>query len=68
MLPIHIVKGELSEGESIYCNENEIGKVLIEKDYPFALIKHLDKNFVEKSKFNTKDALVKIEKPNWIKD
>jgi folate-binding protein YgfZ len=66
LLPINIVKGELLEGESIYYNENEIGKVLIEKDYPFALIKYRDENFNGKSDFNTKGALIKIEKPAWI--
>jgi folate-binding Fe-S cluster repair protein YgfZ len=45
LFPINIIKGELIEGESIYSNENEIGKVLIEKDYPFALIKFRDINF-----------------------
>jgi len=66
LLPINIIKGELSEGETIYFNEKEIGKVLIEKDYPFALVKYLDENFNGKSDFNTKNALIKIEKPNWI--
>ena len=37
--------GKLTEGDSIYYNENEIGKVLIDKYYPFALIKYLDENF-----------------------
>ena len=67
LFPINIIKGELIEGESIYFNENEIGKVLIEKDYPFALIKHLDENFNGKSNFNTKNALIDIKKPDWIK-
>ena len=67
LLPINVVSGELAEGESIYYNENEIGKVLIENDYPFALIKYLDKNFSEKSEFNTKEASIKIRKPDWIK-
>ena len=68
LLPIDIIKGELTEGESIFFNNNEIGKVLIDKEYPFALIKYLDKNFNEKSDFNTKEASIKIEKPDWIKD
>ena len=67
LLPINIVKGELTEGESIYYNDNEIGKVLIDKQYPFALIKYLNENFNEKANFNTKNAIIKIEKPNWIK-
>ncbi len=68
LLPINITKGELTEGESIYYNENEIGKVLIDKDYPFALIKYRDDNFNGKSVFHTKEASIKIEKPDWIKD
>ena len=67
LLPINVVEGELNEGESIYYNDNEIGKVLIDKQYPFALIKYLDENFNEKADFNTKDATIKIEKPAWIK-
>ena len=68
LLPIDLVKGELIEGESIYYKENEIGKVLIENDYPFALIKYLDENFNGKTDFNTKKASIKIKKPEWIKN
>ena len=67
LLPIHLIKGKLNEGESIYYKENEIGKVLINNDYPFALIKYLDENFNEKFNFNTKDASINIKKPDWIK-
>jgi folate-binding protein YgfZ len=67
LLPINLVQGELTEGESIYQNEKEIGKVLIEKDYPFALIKYRDLNFSENADFNTKEASIKIDKPDWIK-
>ena len=66
LLPINIVNGKLHEGEVIFSNENEIGKVLINNEYPFALIKFLDKNFDENSEFKTKEALIKIKKPNWI--
>ena len=68
MLPVNIIKGELIEGESIYYNENEIGKVLINKEFPFALVKYRDVNFNGKSNFNTKGASIKIEKPDWIKN
>ena len=67
LFPINLIDGKLKEGESIYANGNEIGKVLIENDYPFALIKYLDKNFDEKLNFKTKDANLSIKKPNWIK-
>ena len=68
LLPIHLVSGELTQGESIYFKDNEIGKVLIEKEYPFALIKYKDDNFIENSDFKTKEASIKINKPDWIKN
>jgi folate-binding protein YgfZ len=68
LLPISIIDGKITEGESIYYNNNEIGKVLIDKEYPFALIKYLDESFNGKSDFNTKEAAIKIEKPEWIKN
>ena len=67
LFPINLIDGKLKEGESIYANGNEIGKVLIENDYPFALIKYLDKNFDEKLNFKTKEANLSIKKPNWLK-
>ncbi|WP_440654680.1 CAF17-like 4Fe-4S cluster assembly/insertion protein YgfZ [Candidatus Pelagibacter sp. HIMB1506] len=66
LMPIKIINGKLNEGESIFNNENEIGKVLINNDYPFALIKFLDKNFDEKLEFKTKEASINIKKPYWI--
>ena len=40
--------------------------MLIDEDYPFALIKYLDKNFTENTEFKTKEAAIRIKKPNWI--
>ena len=68
LLPIDLVEGELTQDESIYFKDNEIGKVLIEKEYPFALIKYKDENFIENSDFKTKKASIKINKPDWIKN
>jgi folate-binding protein YgfZ len=68
LFPINVINGKLHEGESIYNNEIEIGKVLIDSDYPFALIKYLNENFDEKVNFKTKDASINIKKPNWIKN
>ena len=68
LFPINVINGKLYEGESIYNNEIEIGKVLIDSDYPFALIKYLNENFNEKANFKTKDASININKPDWIKN
>ena len=68
LFPINVLNGKLNEGESIYNNEIEIGKVLIDNDYPFALVKYLNDNFNEKVDFNTKNASIRIKKPDWIKN
>ncbi len=68
LFPINVINGKLHEGESIYNNEIEIGKVLIDRDYPFALIKYLNENFDEKANFKTKEASINIKRPNWIKN
>jgi len=68
LFPINVINGKLHEGESIYKNEIEIGKVLIDSDYPFALIKYLNENFDEKANFKTKEASININKPDWIKN
>jgi len=68
LFPINVINGKLHEGESIYNNEIEIGKVLIDSDYPFALIKYLNENFDEKANFKTKEASINVNKPDWIKN
>ncbi len=67
LLPVNLLKGKLNIDDSIYHNEIEIGKVLIENEYPFALIKYLDPNFNQKNEFKTKNAILKIKQPDWIK-
>ncbi|MSP10052.1 MAG: folate-binding protein [Pelagibacteraceae bacterium] len=67
LLPVNLLKGKLNIDDSIYHNEIEIGKVLIENEYPFALIKYLDQNFNQKNEFKSKNAILKIKQPDWIK-
>ena len=67
MLPIKVLDGKLSEDEKIYNNEVEIGKVLINDDYPFALIKFLDKNFDKDKIFRSENGSFKIFIPEWLK-
>ena len=67
LLPIEIINGKLSEDEKIYSNEVEIGKVLINEEYPFALIKFLDKNFDKKKIFKSENGTFKILVPEWLK-
>jgi len=67
LLPIEIIDGKLSEDETIYYNDVEIGKVLINDDYPFALIKYSNENFNKDFTFKCKNGSFKIFIPNWLK-
>jgi folate-binding protein YgfZ len=67
LLPIEVIDGSLSNEEKIYNNEVEIGKVLIDGEYPFALIKFLDKNFNKDQIFKGKNCSFRICVPQWLK-
>jgi folate-binding protein YgfZ len=67
LFAIDVIDGKLFENDSIYNNDVEIGKVLINDEYPFALIKYLDKNFDKNQLFKTKNGSLKIILPDWLK-
>ena len=67
LLPIQLIKGNLEEGASIFNNKNEVGKVLINNDQPFGLIKYLSDHFNHEAEFRSENATFKINKPDWIK-
>ena len=67
LLPIQLIKGNLEEGASIFNNKNEVGKVLINNDQPFGLIKYLSDHFNHEAEFRSENATFKIKKPDWIK-
>ena len=66
LLPLDLIKGKLSEDEKIIINNVELGKILINEEYPFALIKFLDKNFDKDIIFHTTNATFKIIIPEWL--
>ena len=67
LLHIKLIDGELIEGSPIKNNVNEIGKVLINDLYPFAIVKYLSDHFDPKIKYKSENAVLKIMKPEWIK-
>ncbi len=66
LFAIQLISGKLTEGAPIYANDIEIGKVLINDKYPFALIKYLDENFKEGIDLKSENAVLRIKMPNWI--
>jgi len=67
LLPIQLIEGKLIEGSPIKNNDNEIGKVLINNQYPFAIVKYLSDYFDPKIEYKSEDAVLKIIKPPWIR-
>ena len=66
LFPIKLIKGQL-EDDIIKYNNNEIGKILIKKKFPFASIKYLNENFDINKEFKCGNAIIKVIKPSWIK-
>ena len=67
LFPIKLIEGKLNEDEKIYNNDIEIGKVLINDEYPFALIKYLDENFDKNLVYKANKSMFKIIIPPWLK-
>ena len=66
LLPIKIIEGKIKEGDTIFVENKEVGKVLIDENYPFAIIKFTSENFDFNSIFNVKKAKIKLIKPSWL--
>ncbi len=67
LFPIEVIEGQISENEKIINNGVEIGKILINDEYPFAIIKFLDKNFEKDKIFKSENGSFKIFVPKWLK-
>ena len=66
LLPVELIEGKLNQDDLIYNSEFEVGKILINDEYPYALIKYLNDHFINQIEFKTKNAKIKIRKPYWI--
>ena len=68
IFPLNIINGNINKDESIFLDNKEIGKVLIDDEkYPFGLIKFKEINLKTNTKFKTNNSLIEIIVPNWIK-
>ena len=68
ILPVQKISGEISENDIIKFNDKDIGKIIIDKPYSFALVKVVEPYLKEFA--NTElvcgKSKVKILKPDWI--
>ena len=68
ILPVQEISGELSENDVIKFEGNEIGKIMIDKPYAFALVKVAEPDLKEFANIELMcgKSKVKILKPEWI--
>ena len=68
ILPVQKISGDVSENDIIKYKDNEIGKIMIDKPYIFALIKVDEPNLKEftNAELTCGHSKVKILKPDWI--
>jgi len=68
ILPIEKVSGQISANDIIKYKDNEVGKIMIDKPYSFALIKVVDPDLKEFTNMELMcgNSKVKILKPEWI--
>jgi len=68
ILPVQKITGEISENDIIKYKDSEIGKIMIDKPYSFALIKVIEPDLKEftNTELMCGKSKVKILKPEWI--
>ena len=68
LFALQIINGKVQKGQKITLGNEEIGKVLIDDLFPFALIKinKDNKNLIINKELKTNTAFVKINVPNWM--
>ena len=62
LFAIKIIEGIIEKNEITSIDDKEIGKLLINDRYPFAILKHKDENFNYNSELKCGSAKIKIKK------
>ena len=68
ILPVQKITGEISENDIIKYKDSDVGKIMINKPYSFALIKVVDPDLKEfqNTELVCGNSKIKIFKPDWI--
>lgn len=68
LFALQIINGRVQEGQKINLDNEEIGKVLIDNLFPFALIKinKDNKNLIANKELKTETSSIKINIPSWM--
>ena len=68
LFAIKVLNGEIKIDDEIKQNNKIFGKVLIDQEYPFGLIKFKDQDIKINENFDCGIAKVKILNPSWLKN
>ena len=66
LLSLNILKGNLKTDDEIFFDNEKYGKILIDGAYPFGLIKFQNNKFDFSNEYKCGNAVIKINKPDWI--
>jgi len=68
LLPVKLIKGKINENEIIKFQNFEVGRILIDQPYPFAIIKLKDPNIDKflNENLQCESGTVKIFSPKWL--
>ena len=66
LFPIKLIKGKLIKDEKIYNDKKEIGKILIDGKYSFAIIKFFEIDLDNNDRLYSDNAELEILKPFWL--
>ncbi len=65
LLPIELVQGRIQEDDIIFTEDKELGKILINNKFPFAVIK-FNENFEYHKEYKCGSAKIKVIRPKWL--
>jgi len=65
LFAIKVLEGNINS-EKIILKDKEIGKILINNQNPFALIKYQNEDFNFENTYKCGDAKIKVKKPLWL--
>jgi len=68
LFAIKIISGEVKEDQKITLNNEEIGKIIIDGQFPFAIIKinKENKNSLMSKELKTETSAIEVNLPNWL--
>ena len=68
LLPVKLIKGKINENEVIKFQNFEVGRILIDQPYPFAIVKLTDPNINKflNENLQCESGTVKIFAPKWL--